>query len=896
MRIGSIRQIARAAVSHVTVVALVLTLAAPVTADAAVDRGGGPSASPVADVVAAGRAAQDYADDRVLVRFASGVSGTASASRAHARIGAVARKRFSMVDGLESVGLPPGVSVEEAVAAYRSMPEVLYAEPDYIMHSALTPNDSLHGLLWGMHNIGQAIYGVVGTPDADIDAPEAWEISTGSPSVVIAVLDTGVDYSHPDLTSNMWVNAGEIPGNGLDDDLNGYVDDVYGIDTANDDSDPMDDHGHGTHCAGTIGAQGNNSVGVVGVNWDTSIMALKALGSSGSGYTSDIITTLEYAELMGPDIINCSWGGTGTPSLSLEDQMEYMSDTLFVCAAGNGGADGIGDDNDVTPHYPSSFDLPNILAVGASDNRDALGSFSNYGLTSVDVFAPGVSIGSTMAGGYWYMSGTSMAAPHVAGIAGLLLSHKSGISAVGLKSAIMSAVDVKEVFSGRCVTNGRVNARGALLAVSGEAPVAADDSYTTDEDTPKNMGILANDTDADGDPLVPTVVTGVAHGALVGNSDDSFTYTPASDYYGTDSFTYRVNDGIFDSAVATVYITVNPVNDPPSFTKGPDVFAGDGAYSAAWATAVSPGPGETTQTVSFTINPDDPSLFSVPPTVGEAGVLSFTPVAGSNGQTSCSVFLTDSLEATCAAQTFTVTIDTVPPGTPVLSAAALSSTQINLTWPAVSDVVSGLKHYVVYRNGVALPGVVSASATSFTDSGLASGTSYSYRIEAVDNAGNKASSNTATAKTGVAPAPVYRFYNFTNNTHFYTPSSEERDMVIARWPNVYQYEGIAYYTNTANNTQPLYRFYNTSSGSHFYTASDDEANTILSKWPDVFLLDGQTYAVNPGPAASSVPVYRFYNLTNGSHFYTASADERDTVMAKWPNVYSYEGPAFWLGQ
>ncbi|MDO8847993.1 MAG: Ig-like domain-containing protein, partial [Coriobacteriia bacterium] len=165
-----------------------------------------------------------------------------------------------------------------------------------------------------------------------------------------------------------------------------------------------------------------------------------------------------------------------------------------------------------------------------------------------------------------------------------------------------------------------------------------------------------------------------------------------------------------------------------------------------------------------------------------------------------------------------------------------------------------------------------------------------------------ADSNTVTVTITVTPgapvtlAPVYRFYNFTNNTHFFTPSLEEANGVIANYPKVFRYEGIAYYTNPANNTQPLYRFYNRNSSSHFYTASAQEAAHILATWPTIFQLDGQTYSVNPAPVANSVPVYRFFNRTNGSHFYTASAEEADMVIANWSNVYSFEGPAFWLGQ
>lgn len=247
----------------------------------------------------------------------------------------------------------------------------------------------------------------------------------------------------------------------------------------------------------------------------------------------------------------------------------------------------------------------------------------------------------------------------------------------------------------------------------------------------------------------------------------------------------------------------------------------------------------------------------------------------------------------------TAPADTTPPAAPTgLAASGISSTSIRLNWSPTSDP-SGISRYTVYTStGTKIADV--ASGTTYTVTGLAPSTAYSYYVTATDGADNEsAPSNTASATTNAVPVtlmPVFRFYNFTNGTHFFTPSETERDTVIATWPNVFRYEGIAYYTNPANNTQPLYRFYNKVSGSHFYTASADEANTILAKWPNVFSLDGQTYAVCPSPVPNSIPVYRFFNRTNGSHFYTASADERDTVIARWSNVYTFEGPAFYLGQ
>jgi thermitase len=366
---------------------------------------------------------------------------------------------------LALVDLPRDLTVEEAVETYEDSPSIEYAEPDYLLRPAATPNDPDFSSLYGLNNTGQT----GGTPDADIDAPEAWDVTTGDPNLVVAVIDSGVDVNHPDLRENIWTNPGEIPDNGIDDDRNGYVDDVNGWDFFNNDNsvyDPVDVDDHGTHVAGTIAAKGDNALGVVGVNWQAKIMPLKFIGPN-TGRTTDAVKALDYALNKGVKISNNSWGGSNH-SQSLRDAIARADAAghLFVAAAGNGGLDRIGDDTDAAPFYPASYDLPNIVSVAATNSRDELSSFSNFGATSVDLAAPGVSIRSTMpGGGYGTMSGTSMASPHVAGVAALLGSVRPGLSSSELKSSVLVSVDAKPNLAGKLASGGRLNAAGALASV-----------------------------------------------------------------------------------------------------------------------------------------------------------------------------------------------------------------------------------------------------------------------------------------------------------------------------------------------------------------------------------------------------------------------------------------------
>jgi subtilisin family serine protease len=346
-------------------------------------------------------------------------------------------------------------STDQLMATLRNHPAVAYVEPNYIVHALLTPNDPSYSQTWGLKNTGQVIGGVAGTAGADIKAEAAWDVTTGSRSIVIAVIDTGIQYTHPDLAANMWTNPGGIGGCAAG---------TFGYNAVANTCNPMDDHYHGTHCAGTIGGVGNNATGVPGVNWVASLMALKFLDSSGSGTTADAIESIDFAvnaKIAGVNVrvLSNSWGG-GAFSQALLDAINRANtnDILFVAAAGNSALN-----NDTTPHYPSSYNAPNVISVAATDNRDGLASFSNYGATTVHLGAPGVDTYSTMTTDtYGFLSGTSMATPHVSGVAGLVLAKTPTLTVAQVKSAILNNVDAVPSLSGRTTTGGRLNAAKAV--------------------------------------------------------------------------------------------------------------------------------------------------------------------------------------------------------------------------------------------------------------------------------------------------------------------------------------------------------------------------------------------------------------------------------------------------
>jgi subtilisin family serine protease len=361
-----------------------------------------------------------------------------------------------------------------------NMPEVEYAEPNYIYkivkpivetnvlkdiltvdnNTYYTPQDAMFGQLWGLQNTGDnAPRGVNGVAGADVKAIQAWDITQGDRAIKIAVIDTGIDYRHPDLKDQMWVNDAELNGKpGVDDDGNGYVDDIHGYDFANNDGDPMDGHSHGTHCAGTIGAS-HNAIGVAGVMRDVQFVGIKFLTDSGSGSTENAIKSIDYATKVGVDLMSNSWGGGGR-SEALKEAIERANDAgiVFTAAAGNSSTN-----NDSRPHYPSNYEVENVISVAATTAADELASFSCYGRRTVHIGAPGHKILSTTKnGGYEAYSGTSMATPHVSGVIGLLMAHEPGLSPLAIRERVMRTSDPVAALRGKTINGGRINAHNLL--------------------------------------------------------------------------------------------------------------------------------------------------------------------------------------------------------------------------------------------------------------------------------------------------------------------------------------------------------------------------------------------------------------------------------------------------
>lgn len=503
-----------------------------------------------------------YAEGEILVKFKKGIlQERISAINSGADVRDI---RVIPKIGLHRLRANKNKSTKELLELYRKDPGVEYAEPNYIVTIEANPNDADYALLWGLNNTGQT----GGTVDADIDAPEAWDYLYGSwGDVVVAVIDTGVDYNHPELAGNMWVNPGEIPNDGIDNDGNGYIDDYRGWDFYNNDNNPYDDHGHGTHVSGTIAATGYNSIGVIGVNYKAKIMPVKFLSASGSGYTSDAIEAILYASRMGAKVMSNSWGGAGYSLAEIDAiNMAYANGNgaLFVAAAGNNSSD-----NDLSPFYPASCEVPNVVSVAATDKNDAMAWFSCYGFTSVDLAAPGVDIYSTKPNSaYQYLSGTSMATPHVSGAAALVMAAYPYLTVDEVKNLLLNSADPIASLKDKMATGGRLNACRTLniydkqlkIYISSPRPAfvyegeAALVEATISAGPSRISGASVSVAFSNGQPPVTLYDDGTHGDGAINDGVYANYWTPTT--LGSCDMTFSASEGGFIAGSRTINVTV----------------------------------------------------------------------------------------------------------------------------------------------------------------------------------------------------------------------------------------------------------------------------------------------------------------------------------------------------
>ncbi len=670
----------------------------------------------------------EYVQGEILVKFKSHIkirtAGDVNRKVAEAGLAATVKRSLSFINTYHLEITDQDVTVEEAINKLKSNPDIEYAEPNYIVKEAAIPNDTYFSYLWGLNNTGQT----GGTTDADIDAPEAWDVTTGSSNIVIAVIDSGVAYNHPDLIDNIWRNTGETNcSDGIDNDSNGYIDDCYGWDFIDNDGYPEDYESHGTHVAGTIAAKGNNATGITGVMWTAKIMPIRFLGVSGSGDTANAAAAILYAVNNGARVINASWGGGGY-SQTLYNAIDYArsKNALFVTASGNET-----NNNDISPSYPASYNLSNIISVAATDNKDSLAYFSNYGANSVHLAAPGVSIYSSIP---VFTYGTPVT----------IYSQNFDIASGSLPLLGWS--------------RGGTNSTWAVTAGTGVS------STNSLEDSPSSN--YQSNTNSWAGYMTP--VTSVKNNRYTLSFKwKGYVDTSTNDYL---NINYSSNGAIWDWIDWTDGNTGGNFVDysTTALTAGADLYNSfyfgfglesdaSGNYDGAYIDDVS-FIREPITISGYSYTSYDGTSMAAPHVSGVAGLILSVNSALTYSQVKDIILNTVDKKSSLSGKTltggrlnaFAAVSGAVAPNTPSnLTASAISDTQVDLNWADNSSNETGFK--IERKTGadgtytqIATAG---ANVTTYSDTGLSASTTYYYRVEAYNSAGDSSYSNEAGAMT-----------------------------------------------------------------------------------------------------------------------------------------------------
>ena len=672
----------------------------------------------------------EEAESRILIRFEPGV-GPGERAEAREEVDAAFVRSYSLVPRLQLIELPAGRDRAEAIEALEADPGVAYAEPDIVRQTQVTsPNDTFYrspnSYLWGLNNTGQSFTAgstsYTGTPDADIDAPEAWDLSRGSAGVTVAVIDSGIQLNHPDLAANIWTNPGEVAGNGIDDDGNGRIDDVNGWDFINNDNNPTDDDGHGTHVAGTIGAVGNNNSGVTGVAWNVKLMPVKACNATGSCPISATIAALNYAVAQGVNISNNSYGGIGSQNTAERNAITAARDAghLYVAAAGN---DGLNTDLSGNAHYPSNYTMDNIVSVASTTLTDGLSSFSNYGTTSVDLGAPGSQIISTYpTSSYAWSNGTSMASPHVAGVAALIKARKPTWTYSQIRSRLLDNTRPIAALAGRSVTGGMLNAFDALDFAPEPPSITAGPS-----------GFVAS-TSASLAFTGETVGAGVTFECQIdsgswGSCTSPRSYTSLSQ--GSHTFEVRQTDqaGNVSTAASRNWTVDTVAPSAPSITSGPSGFVSSASASFSFTGEAS---------ASFECRIDAGSWESCSSPKSYSGL--------AEGSHTFEVRQTDQAGNTSTATSQSWTVDTVAPDAPTITSGPSGTVDLEEATFEFSGEPSATFECQIDS------GSWESCSSPKAYSGLSEG-AHTFEVRQTDQAGNVSSPASRTWTVDLTPSP-----------------------------------------------------------------------------------------------------------------------------------------------